>query len=71
MSQRWKQWFEAVLNATSPTIDHSVIDLIAQLLPDHAPLVTEPSMEDVKRAVDELVSGKATGTDIICGEVLN
>ncbi|CAM9959586.1 unnamed protein product [Sphacelaria rigidula] len=66
--QRWKEWFDTLLNATSPTIHHSVIDLIEQL-PEHTPLVAEPWMAEVKQAVGQLANGKAVGTDGICGEL--
>ncbi|CAN0093230.1 unnamed protein product, partial [Sphacelaria rigidula] len=56
--QRWKEWFDTLLNATSSTIDHSVIDLIEQL-PEHTSLAAEPSMAEVKQAVGKLVNGKA------------
>ncbi|CAM9779802.1 unnamed protein product, partial [Sphacelaria rigidula] len=67
--QRWKEWFDILLNATSPTIDHSVIDLIEQL-PEYTPLAVEPSMAEVKQAVGKLANGKAVGTEDIYGELL-
>ncbi|CAM9833208.1 unnamed protein product, partial [Sphacelaria rigidula] len=67
--QRWKEWFETLLNATSPTIDHSAINLIEQL-PEHTPLAAEPSLAEVKEAVGKPANGRAAGTDNICGDLL-
>ncbi|CAM9891726.1 unnamed protein product [Sphacelaria rigidula] len=67
--QRWKEWFKTLLNATSPTIDHSVVDIIEQM-PEHALLAAEPSMAEVKEAVGKLANGRSVGTDNMCGELL-
>lgn len=49
---RLKEWFETLLNATSPTIDHSVADFIEEL-PKHTPIAVEPSKAEVKEAVEK------------------
>ena len=66
---RWKEWFQELLNAKSPTLDASILDGIEQL-PEHAPLEAEPTMEEVKEAVGKLGNGKAVGVDNVCGELL-
>ena len=59
---RWKEWFQELLNAKSPTLDASTLDGIEQL-PEHAPLAAEPTLEEVKEAVGKLGNGKAVGVD--------
>ena len=66
---RWKEWFQELLNAKSPTLDASILDGIEQL-PEHASLAAEPTMEEVKEAVGKLGNGKAVGVDNVCGELL-
>ena len=66
---RWKEWFQELLNAKSPTLDASILDGIEQL-PEHAPLAAEPTMEEVKEAVGKLGNGKAVGVDNVCGGLL-
>ena len=66
---RWKEWFQELLNAKSPTLDASILDGIEQL-PEHAPLAAAPTMEEVKEAVGKLGNGKAVGVDNVCGELL-
>ncbi|CAM9723617.1 unnamed protein product [Sphacelaria rigidula] len=39
-------------------------------MPGNAALATEPSIEEVKEAPGKLTSGKAVGTDNLCGELL-
>ena len=66
---RWKEWFQELLNAKSPTLDASILDGIEQL-PEHSPLAAEPTMEEVKEVVGKLGNGKAVGVDNVCGELL-
>lgn len=67
--KQWKEWFETPPNVNSPTIVHSVIDLVEQM-PKHAPLPAEPSTEEVKEAVGKMVNSNNVGMDNICGKVL-
>ncbi|CAM9894664.1 unnamed protein product, partial [Sphacelaria rigidula] len=68
--QRWNERFKTLLNASSPAIDDSIIDLIGKML-EHAPLSAEPSMAETTGAMGKLANGKPIGACNNCGEPLN
>ena len=66
--QRWKYWFEKLLNAISSTttLDSSAVDAIEQM-PGNATLAADPTMEEVKGVWGKLANGKTIGTDNLRG----
>lgn len=64
---RWAEHFESVLNQPS-VFDETVLDEIPQL-PEASYLDQPPTVDDVRKAVKQLSSGKSPGADSIPSEI--
>ena len=65
--QRWRQYFEEVLNCPEPVITHDFgNEDVIQLDTDTAPI----THDEVKRAINSLKNGKAAGIDGMQAELI-
>ena len=65
--KRWAEYYCDLLNSSRPS-DQSVIEQLPQLPTVHQ-MDAPPTMEELKKAIDSLKSGKAPGPDGIPGEI--
>jgi len=67
--QRWREYFEGVLNCPEPTVQFEALDMLheSEVLDIDTDAITE---DEVRKAMQSLKNGKAAGNDGIKAEMI-